>query len=161
MLERDVQATSMSALSFFEERVSSGRRATIAKIKAKLHDKVVLHMSNYHQHIRTRHPEMTLEIIYCVLTKPDEVYRKSRNSKEFYYFKQIGDVEYEVIIAPSEHSRKVVVTAYSVSDGRFVFNQHKAWCRYSYLDNAAFMYEDRMDLYDAITREYEDFLSCG
>lgn len=160
-MKKAEQTMSMSNLSFFEEQVSSGRRATIAKIKAKLHDKVVLYMSNYHQHIRTHHPEMTMEIIYCVLTKPDEVYRKSRNSKEFYYFKQIGDVEYEVIIAPSNYSRKAVVTAYSVDDGRFVFDQHKTWCRYRYADNNAFTYEDRMDLYDAITREYETLLSCG
>jgi gamma-glutamyl:cysteine ligase YbdK (ATP-grasp superfamily) len=128
----------MSKLSFFEEQTVNGRRAKIAKIKAKLHDKVILHMSNYHKHIRAHHPEMTLEIIYCVLTKPDEVYRKSRSSKESCYYKHIDDVEYKVIIAPAKYSRKTVVTAYPVSKERFFFERHKEWCSYCYEGDDAF-----------------------
>ena len=121
-------------ITFFQEPVRNGNIATIAKIRAELHEKVVLHMTNFYGHIRVRHPEVTIDIIVSILTAPDEIYRRSRNKKEFFYHKAIDGVEYKVVVEKSEkYSRYEVITAYSVWDyqRQLEYDPRKKYCSYS------------------------------
>ena len=121
-------------LTFFQEPVRHGNIATIAKIRAELHEKVVLHMRNFYDHIRAHHPEITIDIIVSILTAPDEVYRKSQNIKEFYYHKTIEGIEYKVVVEKSKkYNRYEVITAYSVWDcqRQLEFDMRKKYCSYS------------------------------
>jgi len=127
--------------------------------KAKLHDKVVLYMANYFKHIRIRHPEVTIEIISSVLSDPDEVCKKSRNSKECYYYKNIDSIEYKVIIAPSEYNRKAVITAYPVKNIKTEHDKYKIYC--CFLANDAISHEEQQAILDAITEEYAAILACN
>jgi len=155
-------------ITYFKEKVSHGHMATIVKIRAKLHDKVVMYLTNYYSHIRVHHPEVTMEIIFCVLTEPDEVFRKSNNAKEFYYHKNIDGTEYKVILAPSKYKRREVVTAYPVLDNEIEHDRYRFFCSYCCADRSIFTCENLWVSYYEITKEHEvlltwslkDFIHC-
>ena len=151
--------TEKSRVNIFQEKVSNNRMATNAMIKAALHEKVTLNMTNYHSHIRKRHPEVTPEIIYDVLIEPDEVYRKSKNGKEFYYYKTIDGVEFKVVITSGKYRRKEVITAYSVLENMPKLKTENSYCSYS--KYAEVKNYNRESIRDAITKEYEQLLMCG
>ena len=148
-----------STFSFFQEPASNKRNRTMAKIEAKLHKKVVLHMTNYQRHIRPRHPEVTMAILESVLVSPDTVTRKSRNSKEFYYHKNIDGIEYRVILGDSDYRRKAVITAYSVQGEQAEYSRFTS--HYSYVHETACAKDEYLRVYDDITAEYAALLACG
>ena len=144
-------------VTFFHESLSRNYKIKIAKIKAKLHEKVVLYMPNYYKHIKQRHPEISMMIILSVLCNPDAVYKKSRNSKEFYYQKIIKMQEYRVILTPSKFSRKEIITAYALDSNEHKYSAHMIYCVYK--KDASCEVEDRKKIYANITAEYAELLA--
>ena len=64
-------------------------RFKIFKLVGKLHKKIILYSANYKNHIKLKHPEMTMRKIEVILNSPDYVYKSSWSSKTYYYEKII------------------------------------------------------------------------
>ena len=121
-------------------------RFKIFKLVGKLHKKIILYSANYKNHIKLKHPEMTMRKIEVILNSPDYVYKSSWSSKTYYYEKIIGNETYRVVIETYKKHIKCVVTAYKVSEEERFTAKH-AHCVY---DKDTFMeYED-------IQKELED-----
>ena len=121
-------------------------RFKIFKLVGKLHKKIILYSANYKNHIKLKHPEMTMRKIEVILNSPDYVYKSSWSSKTYYYEKIIGNETYRVVIETYKKHIKCVVTAYKVSEEERFTAKH-AYCVY---DKDTFMeYED-------IQKELED-----
>lgn len=121
-------------------------RFKIFKLVGKLHKKIILYSANYKNHIKLKHPEMTMRKIEVILNSPDYVYKSSWSSKTYYYEKIIGNETYRVVIETYKKHIKYVVTAYKVSEEERFTAKH-AYCVY---DKDTFMeYED-------IQKELED-----
>ena len=121
-------------------------RFKIFKLVGKLHKKIILYSANYKNHIKLKHPEMTMRKIEVILNSPDYVYKSSWSSKTYYYEKIIGNETYRVFIETYKKHIKCVVTAYKVSEEERFTAKH-AYCVY---DKDTFMeYED-------IQKELED-----
>lgn len=88
----------------------------IFKIEGKLHNKIVLYNCNYRNHIKVRHPEISMKKIEKILKEPDFIYKPSRNSRLFYYEKKIEGDTYRVVIQSCKKHVKEVVTGYKVFD---------------------------------------------
>lgn len=88
----------------------------IFKIKGKLHEKIILYYCNFKNHIKARHPEMTIKKIKNILEQPDYVYKSSRSSLNHYYEKDFGSDTYRVVIQKSKSKKHVkeVVIAYKL-----------------------------------------------
>ena len=51
----------------------TGKRIGIYEFEGKLHQKIMLEKEQFYNHIKAKHPEITLEIIEEVLQDPDHV----------------------------------------------------------------------------------------
>lgn len=118
----------------------------IFKITGKLHEKVILYNRNYKNHIKVKHPEITIKKIETILNAPDYVYKRSCNGKTYYYEKNILDETYRVVIETYKKHVKCVVTAYKVT-GKERFTVKHAYCVYD--KNTFIDYED-------IQKEFEN-----
>lgn len=98
--------------------------AMIFKIKGKLHKKILLYNINYRNHIKIKHPEMTIRKIVRVLEEPDFIYKSSKRSKTFYYEKLMEDCTYRVVITSCKKHVKSVITAYRVIEERAFTCKH-------------------------------------
>lgn len=102
----------------------------IFKIKTIIHNKVLLYNKNYRNHIRIRHPEMTLGKIENILQEPDLIYKSSRNSKNYYYEKKFGNDTYRVVVKKCIKHVKEVITAYKVNKNEDYFTIKHVYCVY-------------------------------
>ncbi|OPJ55201.1 hypothetical protein [Clostridium chromiireducens] len=118
----------------------------IFKLEGKLHKKIILYYANYKNHIKVRHPEMTMKKIEEILNEPDFVYKQSRNSSIFYYEKNILNETYRVVIETYKKHIKSVVTAYNVKSKEGFTIKH-IYCVYD--KNTFIDYED-------IQKEFEN-----
>ncbi|MCT4620586.1 MAG: hypothetical protein N4A62_14470 [Marinisporobacter sp.] len=103
----------------------------IFRIKGRIHEKIILYYRNFRNHIKTRHPEITIEKIKNILEQPDYVYKSSRNSWNHYYEKDFGSETYRVVIQKSKNKKHVkeVVTAYKL-DHKDKFTIKHVYCVY-------------------------------
>lgn len=127
--------------------------STVFVYSTKLHNSILLYMTNWHYHIKFKHPEMSLEIIEAVLTSPDYIYKPSKSSKEFSYQKEIDNMDYRVIIGHEGKNKKSIITAYAISNENY-FDWHENYCVYSFEDEL----EDKSLWQIDFTKEYEEIL---
>ena len=72
----------------------TGKRIETYEFEGKLHQKIMLEKEQFYNHIKAKHPEITLEIIEEVLRDPDHVTKQSKSRKEHYYQKQINNTDF-------------------------------------------------------------------
>lgn len=121
-------------------------RFKIFKLVGKLHKKIILYNGNYKNHIKVKHPEMTMKKIEEILNSPDYVYKSSWSSKTYYYEKIIVNETYRVVIETYKKNVKCVVTAYKVSREEGFTVKH-VYCVYD---------KDTFVEYEDIQKEFED-----
>lgn len=103
----------------------------VFRIKTKIHNKVILYNKNYKSHIKVRHPEITLNKIQKILEEPDFIYKRSKNSHEYYYEKKFGKYTYRIVVVSSYKKHiKEVVTAYKVDKNKDDFTIKHVCCIY-------------------------------
>ncbi|UZT06190.1 hypothetical protein ONV75_16545 [Clostridium sp. LQ25] len=102
----------------------------IFKIKTRIHNKVILYNKNYKNHIKNRHPEMTLNKIQKILEEPDFIYTNSKSSGNYYYEKNFGKYTYRVVVKTCRKHVKEVVTAYKVDKKKDAFTIKHVYCIY-------------------------------
>lgn len=100
----------------------TGKRIEIYEFNAKLHQKVILKKTQFEEHIETKHPEITLEIIEDVLKNPDYVTKQSKSKKEHYYQKIINKKNYFVVVSTDDNVKNLrfILTAFVVNDLNFL-----------------------------------------
>ncbi|MDK2828905.1 MAG: hypothetical protein PWP67_1718 [Clostridium butyricum] len=128
----------------------------IFKIKTIIHNKVILYNKNYKNHIKIRHPEMTLDKIQKILEQPDFIYKSSRNSKEYYYEKKFGKNIYRAVVKKCVKHVKEVVTAYKVDKKKDAFTIKHVYCIYD-KDTFWNYYERKLEMEQDIDYFYELF----
>lgn len=96
----------------------------IFKLEGKLHERIILYSSNYRNHIKVKHTEITMKKIEEILKEPDYIYKPSRSSKDFYYEKNIGLETYRVVISDYKKHVKCVITAYNVKEEDYFTLKH-------------------------------------
>lgn len=95
----------------------------IFKLEGKLHERIILYSSNYRNHIKVKHTEITMKKIEEILKEPDYIYKPSKSSKDFYYEKNIGLETYRVVISDYKKHVKCVITAYNVKEEGSLFEK--------------------------------------
>ena len=100
----------------------TGKRIGIYEFEGKLHQKIMLEKEQFYNHIKAKHPEITLEIIEEVLQDPDHVTKQSKSRKEHYYQKQINDTDYFIVVSDYRNIKnyRFIQTAFSVNNIDFL-----------------------------------------
>ena len=100
----------------------TGKRIEIYEFEGKLHQKIILEKEQFYNHIKTKHPEITLEIIEEVLRDPDHVTKQSKSRKEHYYQKQINNTDYFIVVSDYRNIKnyRFIQTAFSVNNTDFL-----------------------------------------
>ena len=100
----------------------TGQRIGIYEFEGKLHQKIMLEKEQFYNHIKAKHPEITLEIIEEVLQDPDHVTKQSKSRKEHYYQKQINDTDYFIVVSDYRNIKnyRFIQTAFSVNNTDFL-----------------------------------------
>ena len=100
----------------------TGKRIGIYEFEGKLHQKIMLEKEQFYNHIKAKHPEITLEIIEEVLQDPDHVTKQSKSRKEHYYQKQINDTDYFIVVSDYRNIKnyRFIQTAFSVNNTDFL-----------------------------------------
>jgi len=100
----------------------TGKRVETYEFEGKLHQKIMLEKEQFYNHIKAKHPEITLEIIEEVLQDPDHVTKQSKSRKEHYYQKQINDTDYFIVVSDYRNIKnyRFIQTAFSVNNTDFL-----------------------------------------
>ena len=100
----------------------TGKRIEIYEFEGKLHQKIMLEKEQFYNHIKAKHPEITLEIIEEVLRDPDLVTKQSKSRKEHYYQKQINNTDYFIVVSDYRNIKnyRFIQTAFSVNNTDFL-----------------------------------------
>ena len=100
----------------------TGKRIEIYEFEGKLHQKRILEKEQCYNHIKAKHPEITLEIIEEVLQDPDQVTKQSKSRKEHYYQKQINNTDYFIVVSDYRNIKnyRFIQTAFSVNNTDFL-----------------------------------------
>ena len=100
----------------------TGKRIETYEFEGKLHQKIMLEKEQFYNHIKAKHPEITLEIIEEVLQDPDHVTKQSKSRKEHYYQKQINDTDYFIVVSDYRNIKnyRFIQTAFSVNNTDFL-----------------------------------------
>ena len=100
----------------------TGKRIGIYEFEGKLHQKIMLEKEQFYNHIKAKHPEITLEIIEKVLEDPDYVTKQSKSRKEHYYQKQINNTDYFIVVSDYRNIKnyRFIQTAFSVNNTDFL-----------------------------------------
>lgn len=101
----------------------------IFKLEGKLHERIILYSGNYKNHIKVKHPEVTMKKIEEILKEPDYIYKPSKCNKDYYYEKNFGLETYRVVISNYKKHVKCVITAYNVKEEEYFSVKH-ALCVY-------------------------------
>ena len=126
-------------------------RSLIYKMEGRLHSKIFLYNSNLNGHIKIKHPEISLKMIEDILQDPDYVFKPSRDTKDFYYEKEINKNLYRVVISRYQKSVKSVVTAYVVNE-KDIFSKKHVYCVY---DKCTFV--DYLDIEKQLENDIDYF----
>ena len=100
----------------------TGKRIETYEFEGKLHQKIMLEKEQFYNHIKAKHPEITLEIIEEVLQDPDHVTKQSKSRKEHYYQKQINDTDYFIVVSDYRNIKnyRFIQTDFSVNNTDFL-----------------------------------------
>ena len=100
----------------------TGKRIGIYEFEGKLHQKIMLEKEQFYNHIKAKHPEITLEIIEEVLRDPDHVTKQSKSRKEHYYQKQIENMNYFIVVSDYRNIKnyRFIQTAFSINNLDFL-----------------------------------------
>ena len=100
----------------------TGKRIETYEFEGKLHQKIMLEKEQFYNHIKAKHPEITLEIIEEVLRDPDHVTKQSKSRKEHYYQKQINNTDYFIVVSDYRNIKnyRFIQTAFSVNNTDFL-----------------------------------------
>ena len=100
----------------------TGKRIEIYEFEGRLHQKIMLEKEQFYNHIKAKHPEITLEIIEKVLEDPDYVTKQSKSRKEHYYQKQINNTDYFIVVSDYRNIKnyRFIQTAFSVNNTDFL-----------------------------------------
>lgn len=100
----------------------TGKRIEIYEFEGRLHQKIMLEKEQFYNHIKAKHPEITLEIIEEVLQDPDQVTKQSKSRKEHYYQKQINNTDYFIVVSDYRNIKnyRFIQTAFSVNNTDFL-----------------------------------------
>ena len=100
----------------------TGTRIEIYEFEGRLHQKIILEKEQFYNHIKAKHPEITLEIIEEVLENPDYVTKQSKSRKEHYYQKQINNTDYFIVVSDYRNIKnyRFIQTAFSVNNTDFL-----------------------------------------
>ena len=77
----------------------TGKRIETYEFEGRIHQKIILEKDQFYNHIKAKHPEITLEIIEDILEDPDHVTKQSKSRKEHYYKKQIENINYFILVS--------------------------------------------------------------
>ena len=100
----------------------TGKRIGIYEFEGKLHQKIMLEKEQFYNHIKAKHPEITLEIIEEVLQDPDHVTKQSKSRKEHYYQKLINNTDFFIVVSDYRNIKnyRFIQTAFSVNNTDFL-----------------------------------------
>lgn len=99
-------------------------------IKHKLLDVIELDYKNYLYHIKRKHKDMEVHLIFEILNNPDFIFKTGKNTKNRYYFeKTINGQNYRIVIV-KEDKKKLIKTAYKVEEEKEFTIKH-AYCSYN------------------------------
>ena len=100
----------------------TGKRIEIYEFEGRLHQKIMLEKEQFYNHIKAKHPEITLEIIEEDLRDPHHVTKQSKSRKEHYYQKQINNTDYFIVVSDYRNIKnyRFIQTAFSVNNTDFL-----------------------------------------
>ena len=100
----------------------TGKRIETYEFEGRLHQKIILEKEQFYNHIKAKHPEITLEIIEEVLEDPDHVTKQSKSRKEHYYQKQIENMNYFIVVSDYRNIKnyRFIQTAFSINNLDFL-----------------------------------------
>lgn len=100
----------------------TGKRVETYEFEGRLHQKIILEKEQFYNHIKAKHPEITLEIIEEVLEDPDHVTKQSKSRKEHYYQKQIENMNYFIVVSDYSNIKnyRFIQTAFSINNLDFL-----------------------------------------
>lgn len=100
----------------------TGKRIETYEFEGRLHQKIILEKEQFYNHIKAKHPEITLEIIEEVLEDPDHVTKQSKSRKEHYYQKQIKNMNYFIVVSDYRNIKnyRFIQTAFSINNLDFL-----------------------------------------